>query len=82
MSRRSRHQQIAIREAEQLRAASRRLRFRVTTVNWVAGTRRGATSAHHVPRTVYDWTLPHLLRRIRDMAELSEEIVSIEPLAG
>jgi hypothetical protein len=55
-------------------------RFRVTTINWTVATERGVRQSNKVHRNVYHWTLPYLIRWIRDTAEVWEDIVSIEPL--
>ena len=59
---------------------SKARRVRVTTINWTFATERGAVHRDKVHRNVYHWTLPYLVRWIRETAEVAEDIVNIEPL--
>jgi hypothetical protein len=62
----------------------RRRRVRVTTIDWTPALHRKVPSKHRVHHRVYDWTLSHLLKRLRTMAGSTETIIAIEalPVAG
>lgn len=76
------YRHVPLTGARQVATASRRLRFRVTTINWSYATERGISRRDKVHRNVYEWTLPYLIRWIRDTADVVEDIVQIEPIVS
>lgn len=81
---RSRARSIPILVAERMFREGQRRRVRVTTIDWTPALRRKVPSKHRVHHRVYDWTLSHLLKRLRTRGESSETIIAIEalPAAG
>ena len=75
------YRHVRLTEANATAKAAKQRRFRVTTINWTYATERGVQGRDKVHRNVYEWTLPHLIRWIRDTADVTEDIVQIEPLS-
>jgi len=72
---------ISISQADAEFAASKARRFAVTTISWTSTVAEPVVDGrkHKVHRNVYNWTLPFLIRWIRETSDAHEEIIQIEP---
>jgi hypothetical protein len=72
---------LPMRLAQQECRAGERQRYRVTTINWTYATVRGKKDYGLVHRNVYSFTLRGLVRFIREIGDVAEDIIAIEPEA-
>ena len=77
------YRHFAITEALALSKAANAERYKVVTVNWTYGRKRGTKEQDRslVHRNEYEFTLEQLIEFIRDTSEVAEDIVSIVPLS-
>ena len=72
---------ISVTKTEAALAASKRRRVAVTTISWTSTAAEPiVTREHKVHRNIYHWTLPFLIRWIRETADVHEEIIQMEPV--
>jgi len=55
-------------------------KFAVITINWTTATIRRKKDPTKVHRNIYVFTLPELIKFIRETEEVAEDIVFIQPL--
>src|SRR5437764_13153176 len=74
--------ELSVSQADAECAASKARRFAVTTISWTSTVSEPVVDGrrHKVHRTVYEWTLPFLIRWIRESTDAHEEIIQIEPV--
>ena len=76
------YRHCALAEAEAAYKAGLRGRYKVTTINWTYATAAGKQDHSQVHRNEYTFTLRSLIRFIRDLEHVAENIISIEAEAG
>ncbi len=66
----------AVREYEE----SRLKMYKVRTINWTTATVKGKAIRDFVHKNRYFYTLPKLIKFIRETEEVAEDVIDIQPI--